>query len=239
MDLNWMGRGKQSNSGQDADHNHTPSPNSEDGREKKESPAMLAPVPKKDRVAPAANGDLPDQNELLPLEEIYVAAGIVNPRRGYTIKKVVEMLHSEHLGGLSKEMRRASVMMALDAAGISVDEVLRDGQVRLEALNSYELEQKQVCEAEWARRTEEHVQLKAELEQVQTRYMERMKQKLEGIARDRARFANWLTTKQQEVQSITEAAELCLKAAPATAAETAPAATVTSVPAEAKQPAPK
>jgi hypothetical protein len=74
---------------------------------------MLAPVPKKDRVAPAANGDLPDQNELLPMEEIYIAAGIVNPRRGYTIKKVVEMLHSEHLGALSKEMRRASVMMAL------------------------------------------------------------------------------------------------------------------------------
>jgi hypothetical protein len=63
--------------------------------------------------------------------------------------------------------------------------------VRLEALNSYEVEQKQVCEAEWARKAEEHVQLKAE--QVQTRYIERMKQKLEGIARDRARFANWLT----------------------------------------------
>ena len=50
-------------------------------------------------------------------------------------------------------MRRASAMMALDAAGISVDEVLRDAQVRLAALNSYE--------AEWARKAEEHVQLKA------------------------------------------------------------------------------
>lgn len=60
MDLNWMGRGRLANSGQAGDHKHTPIPNSEDGREKKESPAMLAPVPKKDRVAPAANGDLSD-----------------------------------------------------------------------------------------------------------------------------------------------------------------------------------
>jgi hypothetical protein len=82
----------------------------------------------------------------------------------------------------------------------------------------------------------EHVQLKAELEQVQTHYMERMKQKLDSMARDQARFASWLTMKQQEVQSITEAAELCLKAAPPGAAETAPAAAVAPIPAEAKQP---
>jgi len=241
MDLNWMGRSKQGNTGEDASHNA--SPNSEDAHEKKAGPPMLAPVPKKDRVAPVDDGDLADQNELLPLEEIYVAAGVVNQRRGYTIKKVVEMLHSEHLSALSKEMRRASVMMALDAAGISVDEVLRDAQVRLETLNSYELEQKHTCEAEWARKAEEHVQLKAELEQVQTRYMERMKQKLDGIARDRARFATWLTMKQQEVQSITEAAELCLKVAPPAAAMApaalAPAPSAATAPAEAKQPAVK
>jgi hypothetical protein len=180
---------------------------------------------KKERVAPAVDGDLAYQNELLPLEEIYVAAGIVSPRRGYTIKKVMEMLRSEHLSALSKEMRRASVMMALDAAGISVDEVLRDAQVRLEALNSYEAEQKKLCEAEWARKAEEHAQLKEELEQVRARFMDRMKQTLDGIARDRARFGSWLTTMHEESQSITEAAELCLKvASPPAVASVAPAA---------------
>jgi hypothetical protein len=43
--------------------------------------------------------------------------GIEGPRRGYRMNKVVEMLHSEHIRGLSKEMQRASVLMALDAAG--------------------------------------------------------------------------------------------------------------------------
>jgi predicted phage tail protein len=151
---------------------------------------------------------------LLPLEEIYMAAGIVSPRRGYSIKKVMEMLRSELLSALSKEMRRASVMMALDAAGVSVDEVLRDAQARLDAIKSYEGEQKQSWEAEWVHKAEEHAQLKAELKQVRGRFMERMKQALDGIARDRARFGMWLTMVHEEAQSIAEAAELCRRVAP-------------------------
>ncbi len=219
MELNWMGKAKRSGTGEEATEDASAGSGGADEKRKVVVPAFAA-SPKKKRVAPAADGDLAYQNELLPLEEIYVAAGVVSPRRGYTIKKVMEMLHSEHLSALSKEMRRASVMMALDAAGISVDEVLRDAQVRLEAIKSYE--------AEWARKAEEHVQLKAELEQVRTRFMERMKQSLNGIARDRARFGSWLTTMHEEAQSITEAAELCTKVAPPAAASVAPA------PAEAK-----
>jgi hypothetical protein len=225
MELNWMGRGKRGSGGEDPNEEVSAVSGGADERNKPAASVVAAPA-KKERVAPAVDGDLAYQNELLPLEEIYAAAGIVSPRRGYTIKKVMEMLRSEHLSALSKEMRRASVMMALDAAGISVDEVLRDAQVRLEAINSYEAEQKKLCEAEWARKAEEHVQLKEELEQVRARFMERMKQTLDGIARDRARFGSWLTTMHEESQSISEAAELCLKAASPPAATSGPPAAV-------------
>ena len=43
--------------------------------------------------------------------------------------------------------------------------------------------------------------------------MERMKQTLDAIARDRERFGTWLTAMHEEAKSIAEAAELCLKAA--------------------------
>ena len=66
------------------------------------------------------------QAELMCMEDIYRAAGIMSPRRGYSVTKVVEMLHSDHMRGLPKEMKRAAVLMALDAAGVSADEVLRD-----------------------------------------------------------------------------------------------------------------
>jgi hypothetical protein len=206
MEINWFGRGKRSAG--DANENGNASSGSAE----------------MNKAAAALDGDLTYQNELLPLEEIYLAAGIGSPRRGYTIKKVVEMMHSEHLTALSKEMRRASVMMALDAAGISVDEVLRDAQVRLDAIKSYEANQKQLCEAAWARKTEEHGQLKAELEQVRARFIERMKQAQDGIAADRARFGTWLTTMHEEAQSIAEAAELCMKAAPLVPDDGAPTA---------------
>lgn len=212
MERNWMGMEKRGNAAEAANENGVASGES-GGERSRGAREVAAPAAEKARAGAAAESDARYQTELLPLEDIYLAAGIVNPRRGYTINKVVEMLHSEHLGGLSKELRRASVMMALDAAGIPIDEVLRDAKARLAAMDAYEAEQRKLCESEWARKAEEHVQIQVELEQIKNRFLERLKQNVDGVARDRARFESWLTIKQQETQSITEAAELCLKAA--------------------------
>lgn len=153
-----------------------------------------------------------EQVELLSMEDIYRTAGIIAPRKGYSINKVVEMVHSEHLRGLPKEMRRASVLMALDAAGIPVEEVLQDAKARQEAIDSYEAEQRKQFDAQAAQKAEENVQIQAELERVKARYGERLRRNLDGMAREKATFGNWLTLKQQEWQSIAEAVELCSKA---------------------------
>lgn len=171
----------------------------------------VAPPTKKTPVDPAGEGVASFQVELLPMGDIYRAAGIMNPRRGYSINKVVEMLHSEHIRGLSKEMRRAAVLMALDAAGIPIDQVLQDAKARQDALDSYEAEQRKQAEAEWARKAEGNIQIQAELERVKAHYMARISRNLDGVAREKATFSSWLTMKQQESQSMSEAAELCLK----------------------------
>lgn len=160
---------------------------------------------------PASEGAASFPVELLPVEDIYRAAGIMNPRRGYSIGKVVEMLHSEHLRGLSKEMRRAAVLMALEAAGIPLDQVHQDAITRQDALNSYEAEQRRQLEAGCARKAEENVQIQAEMERVKAHYMARISRNEDGVEREKATFGGWLTMKQQEAQSISEAAELCLK----------------------------
>ena len=149
--------------------------------------------------------------DLLSMADIYQTAGILNPRKGYSILKVVEMLRSEHLRGLSKEMKRASVLVALDAAGISVDEVMLDARSRMAAIDSYEAEERKQFEAHLARKAEENQQTMAELERVKASYSERLRRNLEGVAREKATFGNWLTTKQEESQNIREALELCLK----------------------------
>jgi hypothetical protein len=150
--------------------------------------------------------------ELLPMEDIYRVAGITSPRRGYSVSKVVEMLRSEHLRGASRELRRAAVLMALDAAGVTVDEVLQDAKVRQEAIDAYAMEQRKHAEAQWSRKAEENLQIQAELELVKAHYGERIRRNLDGLAREKATFGNWLKMKEQETEGMAEAVEQVLKA---------------------------
>lgn len=152
------------------------------------------------------------QVDLSPMEDIYRALGIMNPPRGYSITKVVEMLNSEHIRDLSKEMKRAAVLMALDAAGTSVDQLQRDARARQDALDAHEAQQRKQVEAEWARKAEEVVQIQAEMESIKAHYTGRISRNLDGVARQKATFAEWVNAKQQECQGMSEAVELCSKA---------------------------
>jgi len=173
------------------------------------------------------------QVDLSPMEDIYRAAGIMNPRRGYSINKVVEMLHSEHIRELSKEMKRAAVLMALDTAGTPIDQVQKDAKARQDALDSHEAQQRKQVEAEWARKAEEIIQIQAELESIKAHYTARIGRNMEGVAREKATFASWLTLKQQECQSMAEAVELCLKS-PVSEPASAPPSDVSMVKVSAK-----
>jgi hypothetical protein len=161
------------------------------------------------------------QVELLPIEEVYQAAGIMNLRRGHSINRVVEMLRSEHIRGLSREMQRAAVLMALDAAGIPVDGILQDAKARQDALTSYANEQQKQLEAEWARKAEDNLQIQAELERIKANYMARINRNLEAVAREKAAFTTWRTTKQQECQNMSDAADLFSKPVVAETAQSA------------------
>ena len=182
------------------------------GERKKENPMQESGVrasrESKDRKAETESGF---QIDLMPMEDIYHAAGITNPRKGYSIHKVVEMLNSEHIVGLTKEMKRAAVMVALEAADISLGQVQQDAKARHEALERYEAEQTKLIEAEWARKSEENIRIQEELERVKAQYAERVKRNLEEVAREKALFDRWLSTKQEEVRSISAAVDLCLK----------------------------
>jgi hypothetical protein len=149
--------------------------------------------------------------DLLSMDDIYRAAGILAPRMGYSIRKVADMLASDHLRGVSDEMKRASVLMALDAAGISVDEVLRDAAMRQSAINSYESDQWEHFEEYWAAKAAENSHIQSELERISAQYQDRIKRNLDEIAREKVIFATWQTMKQQEAQRIGEAAGICSK----------------------------
>jgi hypothetical protein len=193
----------------------------------KENTEMSAPSPNF-KLSPEPDSKTASfQVDLLPMEEVYRAAGVSTPAKGYSVHKVVEMLHSEHIKGLSPELKRAAVLMALDAAGVPLEQIQQDAKSRQEALDRYEAEQNKQAEAEWARRAEENAQIQAELERVKAHYMARINRNLEGVAREKAIFNEWVAKKKQESESMSEAVTLCAKAPaakPAAPASPAPAA---------------
>ena len=172
---------------------HTPS----------ELPYDLHARPRKGPAAPQGN--------LLPLEDVYRATGILDARAGYNVLKVVEMLGSSHIRELPDEMRRACVLMALDAAGISVEEILEDARLRLEALASYESDQEKRLKESESRKLQENAEIQLEMEQINEHYLERMNRNLDEVALERNPFVDWQKMKQQEVQRIADAVGLCEK----------------------------
>jgi len=152
--------------------------------------------------------------DLQSMEDIYRAAGIMNPRMGYSVSKVVEMLNSDHIRGLSNDAKRAAVLMALDAAGISIEEVLRDAALRRDALSTYEADQRKQFEEYLARKIEGNTQIQAEMDRVTAQYLERINRNKEDVAEEKSAFARWLTMKQREAEQISEAVRLCSKPSP-------------------------
>lgn len=179
----------------------------------KENPMAHETLPKENNTGHSAREVPAFQVELLSLENVYQSAGILDPRRGYSVLKVVDMLKSQHLRGLSAEMKRAAVLMALDAAGVSIEQIQRDAKFRQDALDDYEIAQKKQAEVEWARKAEETVLVRAELESLKAHYTARIDRSMEAVARDKSRFSDWSTKKELEAKSMAEALELCMKPA--------------------------
>ena len=161
-------------------------------------------------ATPATNDVGASGGDLMAFEEIYRSAGIKSPRLGYSIGKVIEMLHSEHIRNLTTETKRASLLMALEAAGVQVDEVLQDATLRQRAINSYEAIQRKHLEEYEARKAQDNCAIQAEMERVAAEYAARISSNLDEVAREKDNFRKWQVRKQHEAQNIADAVALCV-----------------------------
>ena len=159
----------------------------------------------------AAEAPVVQQRELLSYEDIYHAAGLLSPRSGYGIHKVIEMLNSDRIRELSKDIKRASVLMAIEASGTSVDDLLQDATRRQHALDSYEAGQRRQLEEFEVRKAQESAQIQAEMDRVAAHYTERIQHNKDQVTGERETLRNWQMMKQHESQRISEVLELCAK----------------------------
>src|SRR5262249_40255698 len=97
-------------------------------------------------------------------DQIYEAAEIPPAPKGYSIMKVADMMQSEHIRSMPADVRRSSVLVALDAAGVDIKDVIQDAVRRDRALDTFErVQERQVSDLE-AQKAKENAQIQAEMD---------------------------------------------------------------------------
>jgi hypothetical protein len=138
-------------------------------------------------------------------DEIYHAAEITDVSHGYTILKVADMLQSEYIRSLAPTVKRSSVLLALEAAGVKLQEVIEDAVRRDRALDTYEHVQEKALHELESRKVDENSQIQAELDRIVAEHQARIQKNNDEVAKEKERFYGWRLKKQQEEQKIYDA----------------------------------
>jgi hypothetical protein len=156
-------------------------------------------------------------------DEIYQAAEIRTPAHGFTIFKIAEMLKSEHIRALPVEIKRSSVLLALDAAGVKLQEIIEDAVRRDRALDTFELVQQRALDQLEAKKAEDNRKLQEEADRVLNELRAKIQGNNDEVARERERMQTWRLQKQQEERRIADAVAPFASENPITTGPAAPA----------------
>ena len=138
-------------------------------------------------------------------DEIYKAAEIPSAPQGYSILKVSQMLESEHIRNLPSDVKRSSVLVALDAAGVDIKEVIQDAVRRDRALDTYERVQQRSLDELEAQKSKENTEIQAQIDRYVTEERAKIQSNNEEVSREKERLTGWRLKKQQAEKKIAEA----------------------------------
>jgi hypothetical protein len=175
------------------------------------NPAATAGVPAPDPVraedlVPAIEpAGLSAPAAAVDLNEVYDAAKIAAPAHGYTVLKVADMLQSEHIRTLPTDVKRKSVMVALDAAGVKVTDIVEDAVKRDRALDTYERVLQKSLEARAAEVAAENTRLEDEIAKQVAGLRARIDENTRALAAEQQEFGAWQERKRQEESTIADA----------------------------------
>jgi hypothetical protein len=138
-------------------------------------------------------------------DDIYKAAEIPSAPQGYSILKISEMLQSEHIRSLPADVKRSSVLVALDAAGVDIKDVIQDAVRRDRALDVFENVQQRALDDLDARKSKENTQVQAEIDQLVAEHKARIQKNNDEVSQAKEQFFGWRLKKQQEEKRISDA----------------------------------
>lgn len=138
-------------------------------------------------------------------DEIYKAAEISEAPQGYSILKVAHMLESEHIRNLPSDVKKSSVLLALEAAGADIKDVIQDAVRRDRALDTYERVQQRAVDETEGRKNKENAEIQSQIDKYLTEQRAKIQANSDEIAREKERFTGWRLKKQQEEKRIADA----------------------------------
>ena len=141
----------------------------------------------------------------IDLGTVYDAAKIGAPPHGYSVLKVAEMLRSEHIRALPPDVKRKSIMVALDAAGVKVTEIVEDAVRRDRALDTYERVLQKSLEELRAQTAAENKRIEDEIAKRVAELRAKIDENTTKAKREQDDFQAWQTRKHQEEEMIADA----------------------------------
>jgi len=154
----------------------------------------------------------PGSAKLSSFDEIYQRSSFkpATSTAAWDILKVADMVNNDHLHGLSPAAKHSALMMALEAAGVAVEDMLQDAVQRQRVLNEYEDSQRRRLEDFESIKQDEKDRLGAEMEAICSQYRIRIAGGDQEIERERGMFREWQERKEREQRRISEAASACV-----------------------------
>lgn len=136
---------------------------------------------------------------------VYREAGVHPPPHGYGVDRVGEMLETKRFGSLDRDTKRKAILAALDAAAVSVRDVIQDAVMRDEALEAFETVKQREVE-ELSGRTEGRIQtIQQELETVlrdSNSELERLKRGTEESVRAFVQFQDRRRAEESRLRQL-------------------------------------
>lgn len=143
--------------------------------------------------------------DVTDFDAVYQEAGIEPPEHGYGIDKVAEMLENKRFATLSREAKATAVMVALEAAGVPIRDVIQDAIRRDKALDAFEAgkgrEVQELRSKNEARVQELNRQLEELIQKINTE-VQSLKQASEAAARAFAEMQLRKRNEEERLQAV-------------------------------------
>jgi len=153
---------------------------------------------------------LSDRSDREQFDRIYTLAGLGQVGAKYTVTKLANLIsNSKYLRSQPAQTKSTAVLVALEAANTTLEEILEDASQRERVLDTYESVQQKALEEFESKKAKHNRELQAEMEAKISDCNSKIQANAADVTRARESFTSWQNRKHQEVERLRETVGLC------------------------------